>query len=70
MTITTPQTIKFEIQKAIKRLTTDQLKNEIEVATNSNAPGSIFIFTFGLDELEARLDPMDYQEFENQIVAS
>ena len=65
--ITTPQTIKFEIKNTIKKLDLDTLKREVKLAARSNAPGSVFLFTFGLDELEDRMDPIEYSEYENQI---
>lgn len=61
------ETIKFEIQKAMKKLTLTQLKDMVTESKGSDAPESIYQFTFALNELEQRMHPMDYAEFEETI---
>lgn len=64
----TKHQIKEAIRKELKKWDIPTLKAEVKKAARSNAPGSIFLFTFGLDELEERMQcPIEYQEFENEI---
>lgn len=70
ITVVNPQRIKFEIKRAIKKLDLDTLKREVKLAAKSSTPESIFLFSFGLDELEARMDPQDYMDYENEIAGA
>lgn len=64
----TKQQIKEAIKAELNKWDTPTLKSEVKKAATSNAPGSVFLFSFGLDELEERmLCPIEYQEFENEI---
>ena len=59
--------LKNIIENNLKTRTTEELKNDIKEAMNSEDEGSNIVFCLGLSVLEERLTIEDYAKFEDSL---
>ena len=61
------KTIKDLINKKLNQRTTEELKNDVKVAMNSEDATANIIFVLALNILEDRLNKEEYEKFEETL---